>query len=66
MHVTARLRNPLYYTITAQLQGSGAVTCRIEVNGKTIARSQATGGYNIATCQIGKGLLSGKWQAEQG
>ncbi|MFI6359050.1 hypothetical protein ACIBJF_42135 [Streptomyces sp. NPDC050743] len=61
MNVTKPLKNPQYYSITVQLQGAGHVTCRLKVNGKVISQSTASGGYNIATCEISKDLFSGKW-----
>ncbi|MFJ3715163.1 MmpS family transport accessory protein [Streptomyces sp. NPDC090057] len=61
MSVTKPLRNTQYYAITAQLQGGGHVTCRLKVNGKVISRSTASGGYNIASCEISKDVFSGKW-----
>ncbi|MCX4429586.1 hypothetical protein [Streptomyces mirabilis] len=61
MNVTKPLDNPQYYSITAQLQGAGHVTCRLKVNGKVISQSTASGGYNIASCEISKDIFSGKW-----
>jgi hypothetical protein len=61
MHVTRKLRNPSYYSITAQLNGSGRVRCKILVDGKVISTAVATGSYNIASCEISKDPLSGKW-----
>jgi hypothetical protein len=61
MTVTKPLRNVQYYSITAQLQGSGHVTCRLKVNGTVISQSTASGSYNIATCEISKDIFSGKW-----
>ncbi|MFC1416388.1 hypothetical protein [Streptacidiphilus cavernicola] len=61
LKVTKKLGNPLYYSISAQLQGSGKVTCKIEVNGKAISTATASGGYNIAMCEMSKDPLSGDW-----
>jgi|SRR5579859_1046206 len=61
MRVTASLGDPQYYSISAQLNGGGAVSCRILVDGKVISRARATGGYNIAQCEIVQGF-SGGWQ----
>lgn len=61
MRQTARLGNPLYYSIEAQLQGGGEVTCKIEVNGHVISQANATGGYNIAMCEISRDPLTGQW-----
>lgn len=63
MRITKKLRHPAYYSITAQLQGSGAVTCKIMIGGKVVDHASATGGYNIASCEISRNLLSGKWES---
>jgi hypothetical protein len=51
-----------YYSIDAQLSGGGKVTCEILVSGKVISTSTATGGYNIASCEITQDPFSGQWQ----
>jgi hypothetical protein len=51
---------PAYYAVTAQLQGSGAVSCEIKVDGEVISAATATGGYHIAICEISQGP-SGDW-----
>jgi hypothetical protein len=61
MHVTKPLGSPMYYSISAQLQGGGAVSCQIKVDGKVISSSTASGGYNIAQCEISQDLMSGNW-----
>lgn len=61
MSITRTLRNPQFYSIDAQLNGGGAVTCRLLVNGKVISRASATGAYNIASCEISQDPLSGQW-----
>jgi hypothetical protein len=66
MHVTKPLGTPIYYAITAQLQGGGTVTCKIEVDGKVISQSTASGGYNIAQCEISQDPLNGGWQNTMG
>jgi hypothetical protein len=66
MHKTRKLHHPQYYAISAQLQGGGAVHCKIKVDGKTISHSTATGGYNIAQCEIVQDVLSGKWESAAG
>ena len=53
---------PSYYAINAQLQGAGAVTCEIKVDGAVISAGHATGGYNITTCEIIQGP-SGDWES---
>ena len=66
MHVSKPLGTPLYYDISAQLQGAGTVSCKIEVNGAVISSSTASGGYNIATCEISQDPLSGQWADTNG
>jgi hypothetical protein len=61
MRVTQPLGTPDYYAISAQLQGDGTVSCQILVDGKVIATSTATGGYNIADCEISQDPFSGNW-----
>jgi hypothetical protein len=65
MSVTKPLGTPLYYSIYAQLQGSGTVSCQILVDGKVISQSTASGGYTIASCEISKGF-SGNWSDTNG
>jgi hypothetical protein len=59
MNITKPLGNPLYYSISAQLLGGGSVSCQLEVDGQVISQSTATGGYNIALCEIVD--FSGQW-----
>jgi hypothetical protein len=59
MDITQRLRHPQYYAISAQLQGSGEIRCELKIGGKVISRGQASGGYNIATCEASQGLYGG-------
>ena len=65
LNVTQPLASPLYYAITAQLQGSGSVSCRILVDGKVVSQSTASGGYNIADCEISQGF-TGSWHSTMG
>jgi hypothetical protein len=62
MSVTQPLGTPAYYDINAQLNGSGDVKCAIEVDGKPVSTAEASGGYNIADCEISQDPLTGKWQ----
>ncbi len=62
MSVTSSLGDPAYYNISAQLQGSGSVTCKLKVDGKVISQATASGGYNIAMCEIVQDPISGNWQ----
>lgn len=60
MSVTQSLGSPRYYVISAQLQGSGSVSCQIKVAGVTISSASASGGYNIADCGINHDA-TGSW-----
>jgi hypothetical protein len=66
MKITGKLGDPAYYSVTAQLQGGGEVACSIAVDGKVISRGTATGGYNIAMCEIITDPLSGEWESAAG
>jgi hypothetical protein len=66
MKVTQKLGNPIYYALTAQLQGGGTVTCKIEVDGKVISQATASGGYNIAQCEISPDPINGGWEDTNG
>jgi hypothetical protein len=60
--VSQPLGQPQFYSINAQLTGSGSVTCQLQVDGVTIASDSASGSGNIASCQIDQNL-SGSWEA---
>ena len=62
MSVSAPLGTPSYYAINAQLQGGGDVTCKLQVDGVTLSSATASGGYNIADCEIGQDAVSGSWE----
>ena len=62
MTVSAPLGTPAYYAISAQLNGGGQVSCEIRVDGQVISSASASGGHNIASCEIGQDPLTGKWQ----
>lgn len=62
MHVSRPLGSPSYYSLQAQLQGSGTVTCAIEVDGRVISRATASGQYQVAMCEISQDPFSGGWQ----
>ena len=66
LQVTARLGNPLYYFITAQLAGRGSVQCEILIGTKVMDKSVATGRHNLASCEISRDPLTGKWQDPDG
>lgn len=61
MSVTKPLGNPQYASISVQLQGDGSASCQIKVNGKTISKATANGGYNIAQCEVSKDPISDAW-----
>jgi hypothetical protein len=61
MHVANPMGGADSYSIKAQLQGGGDVTCQIEVDGKVISRATATGGDNIAMCQIEQDPIRNEW-----
>jgi hypothetical protein len=62
MTVSQKIGSASYYSISAQLDGDGQVTCKIEVNGKAISTASASGEYNVATCEITQDPLNGDWQ----
>ncbi|MGH3273651.1 MAG: hypothetical protein ACRDNZ_04910, partial [Streptosporangiaceae bacterium] len=64
MRQTAPLHDVSYYAISAQLQGGGEVSCQILVDGKVISQGTATGGYNIASCEISQDPLTDAWQSD--
>jgi Protein of unknown function (DUF732) len=66
MRVTRTLSDPSYYAISAQLQGGGQVSCEILVKGKVIASGSASGGYNIAQCEISQNPVTGQWESDDG
>lgn len=51
-------KNAMYYTVSAQLQGSGDINCSVTIDGKT-KKGHASGGYNICDAQLSSGLLGG-------
>ncbi|MDH6551674.1 hypothetical protein [Streptomyces sp. SAI-041] len=48
----------MYFSVTAQLQGSGDIHCSVTVGGKT-KKAHAAGDYNICMTQLSSGLLGG-------
>jgi hypothetical protein len=62
MKMTAHLGDPEYYAINAQLQGAGHVKCSIEVDGIPLSTASASGGYNIADCEIGQDPVTNLWE----
>lgn len=66
LHVTKPLGTPAYYSVDAQLQGGGSVSCEIDVDGKAVSKGTASGGYQIASCEIVQDPFSGQWQDANG
>jgi len=59
MRVVLPLRkNVLYYSVTAQLQGGGSITCRVQI-GKYVRIGHAVGNYNICTAQLNNDPFGG-------
>lgn len=58
--------NASYYAITAQLNGSGTVSCSVSVGGKVIDHATASGSYNIADCEMTKSLFGNSWESTNG
>lgn len=48
----------LFYSLTAQLQGSGDIHCSVTINGHT-KKGHASGDYNICDAQLNSGLFGG-------
>ncbi|MDJ0346205.1 hypothetical protein QMK19_16040 [Streptomyces sp. H10-C2] len=61
LKVTKTLGKAAYYAISAQLNGGGHVKCMLEINGKVVSSAEASGGYNIAMCEIVQNPVSGGW-----
>ncbi|MFF4182224.1 hypothetical protein ACFYZ9_03455 [Streptomyces sp. NPDC001691] len=53
-------KGAMYYSLNAQLQGSGDVNCSVTVDGQTKA-GHASGGYNICDAQLNSDFTGG-WQ----
>ncbi|MEU6776459.1 hypothetical protein [Streptomyces sp. NPDC046759] len=51
-------KDAMYYTVTAQLQGSGDINCSVTVDGHTKS-GHASGGYNICDAQLSSTLFGG-------
>ena len=66
LQVVTRLGNPLYYFISAELPGKGSVECEILIGTTVMNKSVATGRHSLASCQISRDPLSGKWQDTAG
>jgi hypothetical protein len=66
LQVVTKLGNPLYYFISAELPGKGSVECEILIGTTVMNKSVATGRHSLASCQISRDPLSGKWQDTAG
>ncbi|WP_254648190.1 MmpS family protein [Streptomyces sp. GbtcB6] len=53
-------KGAMYYTLNAQLQGSGDINCSVTVDGQTKS-AHASGGYNICDAQLSSDFTGG-WQ----
>jgi len=54
----------LYYSVTAQLQGGGDITCKVQI-GDQVKTGHASGGYNICSAQLNSGVFGG-WESVTG
>jgi len=50
----------LYYAVTAQLQGGGDVTCKVQI-GDAVKVGHARGSYNICSAQLNSDPINGGW-----
>lgn len=48
----------MYYAVTAQLNGSGDITCTVQI-GKHVKMGHASGSYNICSAQLNAGPFGG-------
>lgn len=63
-HATMKLDTKVnYYTLTAQLNGGGDITCKLIIKGHVVATGHASGGYNICDAQASQGL-TGDWTSD--
>jgi hypothetical protein len=61
MHETLNIqKDALYYQVTAQLQGGGDITCKLEI-GDAVKIGHARGGYNICSAQLNSDPVNGGW-----
>jgi len=61
MSVSRTLGQPQFYSINAQLTSDGTVTCKLQVDGVTIATGSASGISKVASCQMEQGF-NGSWE----
>lgn len=60
MQASSQLGTATYYAINAQLQGDGTVSCQILIDGTAVSSASASGGYDLARCEIIRDP-SGNW-----
>jgi hypothetical protein len=53
-------KSALYYQVTAQLQGGGNITCKVQI-GDAVRVGHAVGGYNICSAQLNSDSINGGW-----
>ncbi|MGQ4436917.1 hypothetical protein [Streptomyces sp. SAS_260] len=51
-------KDAMYYTVNAQLQGSGDINCSVTADGRT-KKGHASGGYNICNAQLSSNFTGG-------
>jgi hypothetical protein len=60
LHVIMKIaKNALFADVSAELQGSGNITCTIRI-GKASSTAHATGGFSICSAQLNRDV-SGGW-----
>jgi hypothetical protein len=58
-HAKLHVKNDaMYYTVTAQLQGSGRIMCKLTI-GNAVKVGHAAGGYNICSAQLNSDFSGG-------
>lgn len=66
MRITRPLGHASFYAISAQLNGGGAVTVEILVNGKAVSKAHASGSYDIANAEIVQNPITDQWEDANG
>ncbi|HWG64505.1 MAG TPA: hypothetical protein VG253_22705 [Streptosporangiaceae bacterium] len=61
MKASSPLGGARFYVLQAQLQGSGSVTCQLQINGRSVAVAHASGADNVALCSASRDPATGKW-----
>jgi hypothetical protein len=60
MQASGQLGTAAYYAVDAQLQGDGTVSCQILIDGTAVSSASASGGYELARCEVIRDP-SGNW-----